>query len=167
MIRACLDLVYVQKLYIDVETLIIFQPENGEQVLEVLDNLILSSAIDIIMIDSVAVLLLKSEIEGEIGDSKVGLQASIMSQDFRKLTTSISNSKCTEILINQLREKIAVIFGNTETATGGNALNFYSSIRLDIRRGIQIKNADEVFGNRTKVKVVKNKNSLPFQNGRI
>lgn len=157
------DRMYAQRLGIDVKELIISQSDNGEQALEVADNLIRSGAIDIIVIDSVAALTPKSEIEGEMGDSKVGLQARLMSQALRKLTASISKTKCTAIFINQLREKIGVMFGNPETTTGGNALKFYSSIRLDIRRGTQIKNGDEVVGNRTKVKVVKNKVAPPFR----
>ena len=149
---------------IDVENLIISQPDNGEQALEITDNLIRSGAIDIIVIDSVAALTPRSEIEGEMGDSKMGLHARLMSQALRKLTGSISKTKCTVIFINQLREKIGVMFGNPETTTGGNALKFYCSVRLDIRRSTQIKNAEgEVLGNKTRVKVVKNKVAPPFK----
>ena len=154
---------YAQKLGIDIENLIISQPDNGEQALEIADNLIRSGAIDIIVIDSVAALTPKAEIEGEMGDSKMGLQARLMSQALRKLTATISKTKCTAIFINQLREKIGVMFGNPETTTGGNALKFYSSIRLDIRRVSQLKTGDEASGNRAKVKVVKNKVAPPFR----
>jgi recombination protein RecA len=157
------DRSYAQKLGIDVENLIISQPDNGEQALEIADNLIRSGAIDIIVIDSVAALTPKAEIEGEMGDSKMGLQARLMSQALRKLTGTISKTKCTVIFINQLREKIGVMFGNPETTTGGNALKFYSSVRLDIRRVSQIKTADEVAGNHVRVKVVKNKVAPPFR----
>ncbi len=158
------DRYYAENLGIDVENLIISQPDNGEQALEITDNLIRSGAIDIIVIDSVAALTPKSEIEGEMGDSKMGLHARLMSQALRKLTGSISKTKCTVIFINQLREKIGVMFGNPETTTGGNALKFYCSVRLDIRRSTQIKNADgEVLGNKTRVKVVKNKVAPPFK----
>lgn len=157
------DRVYAQKLGVNVEDLIISQPDHGEQALEIADNLIRSGAIDIIVIDSVAALTPRSEIEGEMGDSKVGLQARLMSQALRKLTASISKTKCTAFFINQLREKIGVMFGNPETTTGGNALKFYSSIRLDVRRGVQIKNGEETIGNRTRVKVVKNKVAPPFR----
>ncbi|MDX5326567.1 MAG: recombinase RecA [Bacteroidota bacterium] len=157
------DRFYAEKLGVNTEELIISQPDNGEQALEIADNLIRSGAIDIIIIDSVAALTPKSEIEGEMGDSKVGLQARLMSQALRKLTGTISKTHCTCIFINQLREKIGVMFGNPETTTGGNALKFYSSVRLDIRRSTQIKEADEVTGNRVRVKVVKNKVSPPFK----
>lgn len=158
------DRFYAESLGIDLENLIISQPDNGEQALEITDNLIRSGAIDIIVIDSVAALTPKSEIEGEMGDSKMGLHARLMSQALRKLTASISKTHCTVIFINQLREKIGVMFGNPETTTGGNALKFYSSVRLDIRRSTQIKDANSnVLGNKTKVKVVKNKVAPPFR----
>ena len=154
---------YAAKLGIDLENLIISQPDNGEQALEIADNLIRSGAIDIVVIDSVAALTPKAEIEGEMGDSKMGLHARLMSQALRKLTATINRTKCTVIFINQLREKIGVMFGNPETTTGGNALKFYASVRLDIRRSTQIKNGDEVIGNHSKVKVVKNKVAPPFR----
>ncbi len=154
---------YAEKLDVDVENLIISQPDNGEQALEIAENLIRSGAIDIVVIDSVAALTPKSEIEGEMGDSKMGLHARLMSQALRKLTGTISKTNCTVFFINQLREKIGVMFGNPETTTGGNALKFYASIRLDIRRSSQIKDGDNVIGNRTKVKVVKNKVAPPFK----
>ena len=158
------DRFYAEKLGIDLENLIISQPDNGEQALEIADNLIRSGAIDIIVIDSVAALTPKSEIEGEMGDSKMGLHARLMSQALRKLTASISKTHCTVIFINQLREKIGVMFGNPETTTGGNALKFYASIRLDIRRSTQIKDSNsEIQGNKTRVKVVKNKVAPPFK----
>jgi recombination protein RecA len=157
------DRYYAEKLGVDVENLLISQPDNGEQALEIADNLIRSGAIDIIVIDSVAALTPKSEIEGEMGDSKMGLQARLMSQALRKLTATISRTGCTCIFINQLREKIGVMFGNPETTTGGNALKFYASIRLDIRRIGQIKDGEVVVGNRTRVKVVKNKVAPPFR----
>jgi len=158
------DRYYAENLGVDIENLIISQPDNGEQALEITDNLIRSGAIDIIVIDSVAALTPKSEIEGEMGDSKMGLHARLMSQALRKLTGSISKTKCTVIFINQLREKIGVMFGNPETTTGGNALKFYCSVRLDIRRSTQIKNATgDVLGNKTRVKVVKNKVAPPFK----
>jgi recombination protein RecA len=158
------DRYYAEDLGVDVENLIISQPDNGEQALEITDNLIRSGAIDIIVIDSVAALTPKSEIEGEMGDSKMGLHARLMSQALRKLTGSISKTKCTVIFINQLREKIGVMFGNPETTTGGNALKFYASVRIDIRRSTQIKNTNnEVLGNKTRVKVVKNKVAPPFK----
>lgn len=158
------DRFYAEALGIDLENLIISQPDNGEQALEITDNLIRSGAIDIIVIDSVAALTPKSEIEGEMGDSKMGLHARLMSQALRKLTASISKTHCTVIFINQLREKIGVMFGNPETTTGGNALKFYASVRLDIRRSTQIKDANSnVLGNKTKVKVVKNKVAPPFK----
>lgn len=158
------DRFYAEKLDVDIDNLIISQPDNGEQALEIADNLIRSGAIDIIVIDSVAALTPKSEIEGEMGDSKMGLHARLMSQALRKLTASISKTHCTVIFINQLREKIGVMFGNPETTTGGNALKFYASIRLDIRRSTQIKDSNsEVQGNKTRVKVVKNKVAPPFK----
>ena len=158
------DRFYAKKLGVDIVNLIISQPDNGEQALEIADNLIRSGAIDIVVIDSVAALTPKSEIEGERGDSKMGLHARLMSQALRKLTGSISKTNCTVIFINQLREKIGVMFGNPETTTGGNALKFYASIRLDIRRSTQIKDADgDVQGNKTRVKVVKNKVAPPFK----
>ncbi len=157
------DRFYAQKLGVDIENLLISQPDNGEQALEIADNLIRSGAIDIIVIDSVAALTPKSEIEGEMGDSKMGLQARLMSQALRKLTATISRTGCCCIFINQLREKIGVMFGNPETTTGGNALKFYASVRLDIRRIGQIKEGDNIVGNRTKVKVVKNKVAPPFR----
>ena len=157
------DRFYAQKLGVDIENLLISQPDNGEQALEIADNLIRSGAIDIIVIDSVAALVPKSEIEGEMGDSKMGLQARLMSQALRKLTGSINRTNCCCIFINQLREKIGVMFGNPETTTGGNALKYYSSVRLDIRRIGQIKDGENVVGNRTRVKVVKNKVAPPFR----
>jgi len=158
------DRFYAEKLGVDIDNLIISQPDNGEQALEITDNLIRSGAIDIVVIDSVAALTPKSEIEGEMGDSKMGLHARLMSQALRKLTGSISKTNCTVIFINQLREKIGVMFGNPETTTGGNALKFYASVRLDIRRSTQIKNSNgEVLGNKTRVKVVKNKVAPPFK----
>jgi len=157
------DRFYAQRLGVDIDNLLISQPDNGEQALEIADNLIRSGAIDIIVIDSVAALTPRSEIEGEMGDSKVGLQARLMSQALRKLTATIAKTGCICIFINQLREKIGVMFGNPETTTGGNALKFYASIRLDIRRAGQIKAVEEVTGNRVKVKVVKNKVAPPFR----
>jgi recombination protein RecA len=157
------DRFYAKKLGVDVENLLISQPDNGEQALEIADNLIRSGAIDIIVIDSVAALVPKGEIEGEMGDSKMGLQARLMSQALRKLTGTISKTGCCCIFINQLRDKIGVMFGNPETTTGGNALKFYASVRLDIRRISQIKDSDEVSGNRVKVKIVKNKVAPPFR----
>lgn len=158
------DRFYAEKLNVDIDNLIISQPDNGEQALEIADNLIRSGAIDIVVIDSVAALTPKSEIEGEMGDSKMGLHARLMSQALRKLTASISKTNCTVIFINQLREKIGVMFGNPETTTGGNALKFYASVRLDIRRSTQIKNSSgDVSGNKTRVKVVKNKVAPPFK----
>ena len=158
------DAVYAKKLGIDVENLIISQPDNGEQALEIADNLIRSGAIDIVVIDSVAALTPKAEIEGEMGDSKMGLHARLMSQALRKLTATISRTKCTVIFINQLREKIGVVFGNPETTTGGNALKFYASVRIDIRRsGSPIKVGEDAVGNRVKVKIVKNKVAPPFE----
>lgn len=157
------DRFYAERLGVDVENLIISQPDNGEQALEITDNLIRSGAIDIIVIDSVAALTPKAEIEGEMGDSKMGLQARLMSQALRKLTATISKTKCTAVFINQLREKIGIMFGNPETTTGGNALKFYSSVRLDIRRVSQIKSGDAPSGNHVRVKVVKNKVAPPFR----
>ncbi len=157
------DRFYAEKLGVDIDNLIISQPDYGEQALEITDHLISSGAIDIIVIDSVAALTPKSEIEGEMGDSKMGLHARLMSQALRKLTGTISKTNCTVIFINQLREKIGVMFGNPEVTTGGNALKFYASVRLDIRRRTQIKDGDNVLGNRTKVKVVKNKVAPPFK----
>jgi recombination protein RecA len=157
------DRSYADKLGIDTENLLISQPDNGEQALEIAENLIRSGAIDIIVIDSVAALVPKSEIEGEMGDSKMGLHARLMSQALRKLTGTINKTGCCCIFINQLREKIGVMFGNPETTTGGNALKFYASVRLDIRRIGQIKDGDSIVGNRTRVKVVKNKLAPPFR----
>lgn len=157
------DRFYAAKLGVDIENLLISQPDNGEQALEITDNLIRSGAIDVVVIDSVAALTPKSEIEGEMGDSKMGLQARLMSQALRKLTANISKTNTICIFINQLREKIGVMFGNPETTTGGNALKFYSSVRLDIRRISQIKDTEEVRGNRVRVKVVKNKVAPPFR----
>ena len=157
------DRFYAEKLGVQVSDLIISQPDHGEQALEIADNLIRSGAVDIVVIDSVAALTPKSEIEGEMGDSKMGLHARLMSQALRKLTSTISKTNCTVIFINQLREKIGIMFGNPETTTGGNALKFYASVRLDIRRRTQIKDGDKVIGNSTKVKVVKNKVAPPFQ----
>lgn len=157
------DKSYAEKLGIDTENLLISQPDNGEQALEIADHLIRSGAIDIIVIDSVAALVPKGELEGEMGDSKMGLQARLMSQALRKLTGTIAKTGCACIFINQLREKIGVMFGNPETTTGGNALKFYASVRLDIRRIGQLKDGDDINGNRTKVKVVKNKVAPPFK----
>ena len=158
------DRFYAQNLGVDIDNLIISQPDNGEQALEIADNLVRSGAIDMIVIDSVAALTPKSEIEGEMGDSKMGLHARLMSQALRKLTGSISKTNCTMMFINQLREKIGVMFGNPETTTGGNALKFYASVRLDIRRSTQIKDSNgNVMGNKTRVKVVKNKVAPPFK----
>ena len=157
------DQFYAKNLGVDIDNLLISQPDNGEQALEIADNLIRSGAIDILVIDSVAALTPKSEIEGEMGDNQMGLQARLMSKALRKLTGSISKANTCCIFINQLREKIGVMFGNPETTTGGNALKFYSSVRIDIRRSSAIKNADKVIGNRTRVKVVKNKVAPPFQ----
>lgn len=156
------DRFYAQSLGVDIDNLLISQPDNGEQALEITENLIRSGAIDIIVIDSVAALTPRAEIEGEMGDSKMGLQARLMSQALRKLTGTISKTGCVCIFINQLREKIGVMFGNPETTTGGNALKFYSSVRLDIRRAGQIKNGDAIIGSRARVKVVKNKVAPPF-----
>jgi recombination protein RecA len=157
------DRFYAEKLGVDVENLLISQPDNGEQALEIADNLIRSGALDIIVIDSVAALTPKAEIEGEMGDSKMGLQARLMSQALRKLTANISKTNTSCVFINQLREKIGVMFGNPETTTGGNALKFYASVRVDIRKTNQIKEGDEVVGNRTRVKIVKNKLAPPFR----
>jgi recombination protein RecA len=157
------DQFYAQKLGVDIGNLLISQPDNGEQALEIADNLIRSGAVDIIVIDSVAALTPKAEIEGEMGDSQMGLQARLMSKALRKLTGSINKAGCCCIFINQLREKIGVMFGNPETTTGGNALKFYASVRIDIRRSSQIKDGEEVIGNRVKVKVVKNKVAPPFR----
>lgn len=157
------DSMYAKKLGVDVDNLLISQPDYGEQALEIAERLILSGALDVVVIDSVAALVPKSELEGDMGDSKMGLQARLMSQAMRKLTAAISRTKCTCIFINQLREKIGVMFGNPETTTGGNALKFYSSVRLDIRRIKQIKTGDIATGNRTRVRVVKNKVAPPFR----
>lgn len=157
------DQFYAQKLGVDVENLLISQPDNGEQALEIADSLIRSGAVDLLVIDSVAALTPKAEIEGEMGDSQMGLQARLMSKALRKLTGSISKAKCCCIFINQLRDKIGVMFGNPETTTGGNALKFYASMRIDIRRAAQIKEGEDVIGNRIKVKVVKNKVAPPFR----
>jgi recombination protein RecA len=157
------DQFYAQKLGVDINNLLISQPDNGEQALEIADNLIRSGAVDLVVIDSVAALTPKAEIEGEMGDSQMGLQARLMSKALRKLTGSINKAGCCCIFINQLRDKIGVMFGNPETTTGGNALKFYSSIRIDIRRASQIKEGEEVVGNRVKVKVVKNKVAPPFR----
>jgi recombination protein RecA len=158
-----LDPIYARKLGVDVDNLIVSQPDTGEQALEITDTLVRSNAVDILVIDSVAALVPRAEIEGEMGDSHVGLQARLMSQSLRKLTGSISKSKCLVIFINQLRMKIGVMYGNPETTTGGNALKFYASVRLDIRRTGQIKDRDEIIGNTTRVKVVKNKLAPPFK----
>ena len=157
------DSSYAQRLGVDVDSLLISQPDHGEQALEIADRLILSGAVDVVVIDSVAALVPKGELEGEMGESKMGLQARLMSQALRKLTATISKTNCCCIFINQLREKIGVMFGNPETTTGGNALKFYASIRLDIRRMTQIKDGDTAIGNRVKVKVVKNKVAPPFR----
>ena len=154
---------YAEKLGVDVENLLISQPDNGEQALEITDNLIRSGALDIVVIDSVAALTPKAEIEGEMGDSKMGLQARLMSQALRKLTANISKTNTSCVFINQLRDKIGVIFGNPETTTGGNALKFYASVRVDIRRTNQLKEGEEIIGNRTRVKIVKNKLAPPFK----
>ena len=158
------DRFYAEKLGVDLGELVISQPDNGEQALEIADNLIRSGAVDALVIDSVAALTPKSEIEGEMGDSKMGLHARLMSQALRKLTASISKTNCTVFFINQLREKIGVMFGNPETTTGGNALKFYASVRIDIRRSTQLKNTEGgVLGNKTRVKIVKNKVAPPFK----
>jgi recombination protein RecA len=161
------DRFYAKKLGVDIDNLLISQPDCGEQALEIADNLIRSAAIDILVIDSVAALTPKSEIEGEMGESKLGLQARLMSQALRKMTATISKSGCICVFINQLREKIGVMFGNPETTTGGNALKFYSSVRIDIRRSTQIKDGDKTIGNRTRVKIVKNKVAPPFRNAQF
>ena len=158
-----LDPVYARKLGVDIDELIVSQPDTGEQALEITDTLVRSNAVDVLVVDSVAALVPRAEIEGEMGDSHVGLQARLMSQSLRKLTGSINRSKCMVIFINQLRMKIGVMYGNPETTTGGNALKFYASVRLDIRRTGQIKDRDEVIGNSTRVKVVKNKVAPPFK----
>ncbi|HEU0100309.1 MAG TPA: recombinase RecA [Allosphingosinicella sp.] len=158
-----LDPVYARKLGVDVDELIVSQPDTGEQALEITDTLVRSNAVDVLVVDSVAALVPRAEIEGEMGDSHVGLQARLMSQSLRKLTGSISKSKCLVIFINQLRMKIGVMYGNPETTTGGNALKFYASVRLDIRRTGQIKDRDDIVGNTTRVKVVKNKVAPPFK----
>ena len=158
------DSAYAKNLGVDIDNLYISQPDNGEQALEIADHLISSGAVDLVVIDSVAALTPRSEIEGEMGDSKIGLHARLMSQALRKLTATISKTKCTVIFINQIRMKIGVMFGNPETTTGGNALKFYSSVRLDIRRIGAIKNGEDIVGNRTRVKVVKNKVAPPFRN---
>jgi len=158
-----LDPVYAKKLGVDAENLIVSQPDTGEQALEIVDTLVRSNAIDVLVVDSVAALVPRAEIEGEMGDSHVGLQARLMSQALRKLTGSISRSKCIVIFINQVRMKIGVMYGNPETTTGGNALKFYASVRLDIRRTGQIKDRDDIVGNTTRVKVVKNKVAPPFR----
>lgn len=157
------DQFYAENLGVDIENLLIAQPDNGEQALEIADNLIRSGAIDLLVVDSVAALTPKAEIEGEMGDNQMGLQARLMSKALRKLTGSINKANCCCIFINQLRDKIGVMFGNPETTTGGNALKFYSSVRVDIRRAAQIKDGDEVIGNRTRVKIVKNKIAPPFR----
>ena len=157
------DPTYAESLGVDIDNLIISQPDNGEQALEIADNLIRSGAIDLLVVDSVAALTPKAEIEGEMGDSQMGLQARLMSKALRKLTSSIKKANCCTIFINQLREKIGVMFGNPETTTGGNALKFYASVRLDIRRIGAVKNGDEIVGNETRVKVVKNKIAPPFK----
>ena len=158
-----LDPVYARKLGVDIDNLLISQPDNGEQALEITDALVRSSAIDIIVIDSVAALVPKAEIEGEMGDSHVGLQARLMSQAMRKLTGAISKSRCTAVFINQIREKVGVMFGNPETTTGGRALKFYATVRLDVRRIDSVKQGNDIIGNRTRVKVVKNKVAPPFR----
>src|SRR5215203_647631 len=158
-----LDPVYAKKLGVDIDELIVSQPDTGEQALEIVDTLVRSNAVDVLVIDSVAALVPRAEIEGEMGDSHVGLQARLMSQALRKLTGSISRSRCTVIFINQVRMKIGVMYGNPETTTGGNALKFYASVRLDIRRTGQIKDRDDIVGNTTRVKVVKNKVAPPFK----
>jgi recombination protein RecA len=158
-----LDPGYAKKLGVDIDELIVSQPDTGEQALEIVDTLVRSNAVDVLVVDSVAALVPRAEIEGEMGDSHVGLQARLMSQALRKLTGSISRSRCTVIFINQVRMKIGVMYGNPETTTGGNALKFYASVRLDIRRTGQIKNGDDIVGNTTRVKVVKNKVAPPFK----
>ncbi|MDO4975083.1 MAG: recombinase RecA, partial [Alphaproteobacteria bacterium] len=158
-----LDPVYAKKLHIDIDNLIISQPDTGEQALEIADTLVRSGAIDVLVVDSVAALVPKAELEGDMGDSHMGLQARLMSQALRKLTGSISRTNCMVIFINQIRQKIGIMFGNPETTTGGNALKFYASVRLDIRRTGAIKDKDEMLGNQTRVKVVKNKVAPPFR----
>ena len=158
-----LDPIYAKKLGVDIDELIVSQPDTGEQALEIVDTLVRSNAVDVLVVDSVAALVPRAEIEGEMGDSHVGLQARLMSQALRKLTGSISRSRCTVIFINQVRMKIGVMYGNPETTTGGNALKFYASVRLDIRRTGQIKDRDDIVGNTTRVKVVKNKVAPPFK----
>lgn len=158
------DRFYAASLGVDVENLVVSQPDYGEQALEVAEGLIRSGAIDVLVVDSVAALTPKSEIEGDMGDSKMGLQARLMSQALRKLTSAVHKTNCTVFFINQLREKIGVVYGNPETTTGGNALKFYASVRIDIRKSTPIKNGDEIIGNRTRVKVVKNKVAPPFRN---
>ncbi|MDR0640126.1 MAG: recombinase RecA [Holosporales bacterium] len=158
-----LDPVYARKLHIDINNLIISQPDTGEQALEIADTLVRSGAIDVLVVDSVAALVPKAELEGDMGDSHMGLQARLMSQALRKLTGSISRTNCMVIFINQIRQKIGVVFGNPETTTGGNALKFYASVRLDIRRGTSLKDREEIIGNQTRVKVVKNKLAPPFK----
>ena len=157
------DRIYAENLGVDIDNLVISQPDNGEQALEIADNLIRSGAIDLIIIDSVAALTPKSEIDGEMGDASVGVQARLMSKALRKMTASISKTGATCVFINQLRSKIGVMFGNPETTTGGNALKFYSSVRIDIRRSTQLKDGEKILGNRTKVKIVKNKIAPPFR----
>ena len=157
------DPTYAAALGVDIDSLIISQPDNGEQALEIADNLIRSGAVDLLIVDSVAALTPKAEIEGEMGDSQMGLQARLMSKALRKLTSSIQKANCCTIFINQLRDKIGVMFGNPETTSGGNALKFYASIRIDIRRATQIKDGEEITGNRTRVKIVKNKVAPPFK----
>lgn len=157
------DPTYATALGVDIDSLIISQPDNGEQALEIADNLIRSGAVDLLIVDSVAALTPKAEIEGEMGDSQMGLQARLMSKALRKLTSSIQKANCCTIFINQLRDKIGVMFGNPETTSGGNALKFYASIRIDIRRATQIKDGEEITGNRTRVKIVKNKVAPPFK----
>jgi len=158
-----LDPAYAKKLGVDIEKLLVSQPDSGEQALEIVETLVRSNAVDLVVVDSVAALVPQAEIEGDMGDSHMGLQARLMSQALRKLTSIISRSKCTVIFINQLRMKIGVMFGNPETTTGGNALKFYASVRMDIRRASQIKTGDEIIGNRVRVKVVKNKVAPPFR----
>jgi recombination protein RecA len=158
-----LDPAYAKKLGVDIEKLLVSQPDSGEQALEIVETLVRSNAVDLVVIDSVAALVPQAEIEGDMGDSHMGLQARLMSQALRKLTSIISRSNCTVIFINQLRMKIGVMFGNPETTTGGNALKFYASVRMDIRRASQIKTGDEIIGNRVRVKVVKNKVAPPFR----
>ena len=162
-----LDPVYAKNIGVDIDNLYISQPDNGEQALEITETMVRSGALDIVIVDSVAALVPKAEIEGEMGDSHVGLHARLMSQALRKLTAVISRSNCVVIFINQLREKVGVMFGNPETTTGGRALKFYASVRLDVRRGETLKQSGEMVGNHTKVKVVKNKVAPPFKQGRV